>query len=70
MQYCDIKFRPLFSLHTPKFLEVAFKDLEVGALAEGNLIFCCTGSLENYFRSVGRQNSNKNPQFKGRQIKK
>ena len=25
-------------------------------LGEGNLIFCCTGSRENYFWSVGRQN--------------
>ena len=37
-------------------------------LGEGSLIFCCTGSQKNYFRSVGRQNDNNNPQFKGRHI--
>ena len=36
---------------------------------EGNLIFCCTGSRENYFGSVGRQNNNNtNPKFQGRHI--
>ena len=25
---------------------------------ESNLIFCCTGSRENYFGLVGRQNNN------------
>ena len=39
-------------------------------LGEGNLIFCCTGSWENYFRSASQQNSNNNPQFKGQQIEK
>ena len=29
-------------------------------LGEGNLIFCCTGSRENFFKSVGRQNNNNN----------
>ena len=32
-------------------------------LGKGNLIFCCTGSRENYFRSFGRQNNNND--FKG-----
>ena len=40
------------------------------ALGKGNLIFYCTGSCENYFRLVVRQNNNNNPQFKGRQIEK
>ena len=35
------------------------------SLDEGNLIFCCTGSPENYFGSVGRQNNNNNPTFQG-----
>ena len=29
-------------------------------LGEGSLIFCCTGSQENCFGSVGRQNNNNN----------
>ena len=33
-------------------------------LGEGNLIFWCTDSRENYFGSVGRQNNN--PKFQGR----
>ena len=37
-------------------------------LGKGNLIFCCTGSRENYFGSVGRQNYNNNPKFQGRHI--
>ena len=36
-------------------------------LGEGNLIFCCTGSRENYFGLVGRQNNN-NLKFQGRHI--
>ena len=35
---------------------------------EGNLIFCCTGSRENYIGLVGRQSNNNNPQFQGRRI--
>ena len=27
-----------------------------------------TGSMENYFVSVGRQNNNNNPEFQGRHI--
>ena len=34
-----------------------------------NLIFCCTGSPENYFGLVGQQNYNSNPKFYGRYIK-
>ena len=26
------------------------------AFSKGNLIFCCTGSQENYFKSIGWQN--------------
>ena len=37
-------------------------------LGEGNLIFCCTGSRENFVRSVGRQNNNNNAKFQGRYI--
>ena len=33
--------------------------------ALGNLIFCCTGSRENFFGLVGRQNNNNNPQREG-----
>ena len=33
-----------------------------GALVEGNLSFCSTGSLENYFGLVVQQNNN-NPKF-------
>ena len=36
-------------------------------LGEGNLIFCCTGSQENYFELIGGQNNN-NPEFQGRHI--
>ena len=40
-------------------------------LGEGNLIFCCKGSWENYFGSVGRQNNNNNhSKFQGRPNKK
>ena len=35
---------------------------------EGNLIFCCTDSQENYFGSVGRQNNDH--KFPGRHFKK
>ena len=35
-------------------------------LGEGNLIFCCMGSQESYFGSVGRQNNKS--KFQGRQI--
>ena len=31
---------------------------EILGLGKGNLIFCCTGSRENYFGSVGQQNNN------------
>ena len=34
------------------------------------MIPCCTGSWENYFRSVGLQSKNNNPHFKGWQIEK
>ena len=41
------------------------------ALGEGNLIFCCTGSQENFLRSVGRQNNKKkNAKPQGRHIHK
>ena len=33
---------------------------------EGNLTFCCMGTRENYFGSVGRQNDNNNPKLLGR----
>ena len=36
-----------------------------GILRRGNLIFCFTGSQENYFGLVGLQNDNKNPEFAG-----
>ena len=39
------------------------KKLFMKALGEGNLIFCCTDSRENYFGSVGRQNNNNDPKF-------
>ena len=39
-------------------------------LGEGNLIFCGTGSRENYLGFVGQQNNNNNPQFKGWHIDK
>ena len=42
----------------------------IALLGEGNLIFCCMGSRENCFKSVGLHNNNNNPQFKGRQIEK
>ena len=36
------------------------------SLGEGNLIFCCMGSGENYFESVSLQNcNNNNPEFQG-----
>ena len=41
--------------------EVLLAILEV-ILGEGNLIFCLTGSWENYFTSFGRENNN-NPRF-------
>ena len=37
-------------------------------LGKGNLILCCTGSQDNYFRSVVWQNSNNNHKFLGQQI--
>ena len=40
---------------------------KVICLGEGNLIFCCTGSQENYSELIGRQNNN-NPEFQGRHI--
>ena len=40
----------------------------ISSWGEGNLIFCCMGSRENYFGSVGRQSNNNNPQFKVRHI--
>ena len=36
---------------------------ELTIYGEVNLIFCCTGSRENYFRTFGRQNNN-NPKFR------
>ena len=36
-------------------------------LGEGNLIFCCTGSRENYFGLVCWKNNN-NPKFQRRHI--
>ena len=35
-------------------------------LGEGNLIFDCTGSRDNYFESAGRQNDN--PKFQCQHI--
>ena len=35
-------------------------------LSKGNLIFCCTGSQENYFGLVGWQKIYNNPKFQGR----
>ena len=37
-------------------------------LGEGNFIFCCTGSWENYFGLVGWQNNENNAKFQGRCI--
>ena len=39
------------------------QEIEKSILGEGNLIFCCMGSQESYFRSVGQQNNNNNPKF-------
>ena len=36
-------------------------------LGEGNLIFCCTGSQENFFGLVSQQN-NDNPKFQVQHI--
>ena len=46
---------------------VSISDFKLLWLGEGNLIFCCTSSRENYFEWVGRQNDN-NPKFQGRYI--
>ena len=32
----------------------------INGLGKSNLIFCCKGSWENYFRSVGWQNNSNN----------
>ena len=37
---------------------------QVFSLGEGNLIFCCTDSQENYFGSFSQQNNNNNSKFK------
>ena len=37
--------------------------LSKGSLGEDNVIFCFTGSPENYFGSVSRQNNNINPKY-------
>ena len=39
---------------------------ELVLLGKGKLIFCCTGSRENYFGSVGQQKKNNNPKFQDR----
>ena len=36
--------------------------------SEGNSIFCCVGSRENYFGSVGQQDNNNNPTFLDRHM--
>ena len=48
------------------YIQIFFHVLELG---ECNLIFGCTGSWDNYFRTVGQQNNNI-PQFKGPHIEK
>ena len=37
-------------------------------LGDDNFIFCCTGSRDDYFGSVGWQNINNNLKFQGRHI--
>ena len=48
------------------------KKQEKHLLGEGNLIFYCTGSQENYIGLIGPQNNNdnnnNNPKFQGRHI--
>ena len=53
---------PSLSLHFDEILQQI-------KLRRRQLIFCCTGSRENYFGSVGRQNiNNNNPKFQGGHI--
>ena len=35
------------------------------SIGKGNLVFCCTGSWENYVGLFGWQNNINNPQLKG-----
>ena len=46
------------------FINISTYTADIGKLDEGNFIFCCMGSQENYFGSVGRENDN-NPKYQG-----
>ena len=54
-------------LNSVDYRNLSFEE-HIRIYGEGNLIFCCKPSWENYFRSVGRQNNNNNPKFQGRYI--
>ena len=55
---------PAFGLNNSKYGHLLRSELVL--LGKGKLIFCCTGSRENYFGSVGQQKNNNNPKFQGR----
>ena len=37
-------------------------------LSKSNFIICCTSSRENYFGSIGGQNTSNNPKFQDRKF--
>ena len=64
----DVSPLPNVSVSLKSLAEKIITKERTKLIGKGNLIFCCTGSRENYFGSVSQQNNN--PKFQGRHVEK